>query len=197
MRNARFSDIDLQEIMVAWVSRGVDKYNYDPREVVCSWVSNNLDEGLNLRKFIPLGYPREVEDEVGYDTTLMLVSTVYGAVGALVAVLAGAATYTYRTKKQIKYAQAFFLYLFAIGLFFVCLGGVMYSLVPSAGSCAARWWFVMIGFTFSLVPLLIKIAAINKLMNDAKKMRRTNVSKESVYKIVAVFVLLVVVYLAV
>ena len=36
-RNLHLSDIDLTEMMVDWVNRGVDKWNYDPREAVCSW----------------------------------------------------------------------------------------------------------------------------------------------------------------
>ena len=37
VRNLHLSDIDLTEMMVDWVERGIDKWNYDPRESVCSW----------------------------------------------------------------------------------------------------------------------------------------------------------------
>ena len=184
-------------MMVHWAGRGVDKWGYDPREAVCSWVGNNFYDGLKLEKFLPLGYPRQVEDEAGYNSGVLYFCVAFGAIGAVVSVAVGGITYRFRDEKQIKFAQEMFLYLFSLGFFLICIGGLLYGLVPSAGTCAARWWFVVVGFTVALVPLLIKIAAINKLMNDAKKMRRTNVSKELVYKVSAVLVLLVVIYLSV
>ena len=197
VRSVQISDIDSQGIMVDWASRGVDKWGYDPREAACTWVANNLDSGVNLRRFIPKGYPRQVNKLARYKTGLHYFASVFGAVGAFIAVAAGALTYHFRLKKQIKYAQEFFLYLLSLGFFLVCIGSIIYPLFPSAGTCVAKWWFVVIGFTFALVPLLLKITAINKLMNDAKKMRRTKVSKEIVYKKVAVVVFLVVIYLSV
>lgn len=197
VRNIQLSDIDLSEMMLAWASRGVDKWNYDPRDAVCSWVANNYDDGINLKYFLPHGYPRVIEDEAGYKTGFTSFTIAFGVIGSLVAMAVGGATYCLRQEKQIKFAQEFFLYLFSLGFFLVGIGASVYGTVPSAGSCAARWWFVVIGFTFVFVPLLIKIAAINKLMNDAKKMRRTNVSKQLVYKIVACIVMCVVLYISV
>lgn len=163
VRNVQLSDIDLTEMMVHWATRGVDKWGYDPREAVCSWVANNLDGGLNLRHFLPPGYPREVVENSGYGSDLAYFSSWFGATGALVVAAAGGFAYRFRDEKPIKYAQAFFLYLYSLGFFLVCVGGIVWPLLPSKATCAARWWFVVVGFTFSLVPLLIKIAAINKV----------------------------------
>lgn len=196
-RNLHLSDIDLSEVMVDWVKRGVDQWNYDPRAAVCEWVAANYESGLSFKKFIPPGYPRVVQQEAGYNTALTIFCIVFGVLGSIVSGVAGGATYHYRNEKQIKFAQEFFLYLFSAGFFLVDIGASLYGAVPSTGSCVARFWFVVIGYTLVFVPLLIKISAINKLMNDSKKMRRTSVSKSQVYKIVGTIVLVVIIYLSV
>lgn len=160
-------------------------------------MANNFYDGLKLENLMPQGYPRKIQNESGYDTGLMHFSIALGCLGALVAAAVSAATYRFRNEKQIKFAQDVFLYLFSLGFFLVCIGGILYGTVPSKVTCVARWWFVVIGFTFAFVPLLIKVAAINKLMNDAKKMRRTRVTKEYVQKVVAAVVAVVVVYMIV
>jgi hypothetical protein len=196
-RNIHLSDIDLSEVMVDWVNRGVDKWNYDPRAAVCEWVAANYESGLTFKKFIPPGYPRVVHQEAGYSTAFTSFCIIFGVVGSIISAVAGGATYHFREKKQIKCAQSFFLYLFSTGFFLVEIGASLYGAVPSAGSCVARWWFVVTGYTLVFVPLLIKISAINKLMKDSMKCRKTNVSKAQVYKIVGAIVFVVMIYLSI
>ena len=197
VRNVRISDIDLSEMMRSWATRGVDKWNYDPRESVCAWVAKNFEDEVNLKSFLPQGYPRQISKEVGYGTDLTYFVIAFGVIGSLISLCVGGITYYYRERKPIKFAQEFFLYLFSLGFFFANIGASLYGTIPTAVTCASRWWLVSIGITFVFVPLLIKIGAINKLMNDSMKCRVTKVSKESVYKFVAAVILLVVVYLSI
>ena len=152
---------------------------------------------MRLKKFLPIGYPRVVTEEAGYNTGFMHFCIAFGVIGSIISVIVGGLTYLYRKEKQIRFAQEFFLYLFSLGLCLVGIGASLYGAVPSAGSCVARWWFTVIGFTLVFVPLLIKICAINKLMNDSKKCRVTKVSKEKVYKVVGALVLVVALYLSI
>ena len=197
VRNVQISDIDISEMMLSWATRGVDKWNYDPRESVCSWVAKNFEEGMKLKNFLPQGYPRQIVKEAGYGTGLTYFVIAFGVIGSLVSLGVGGATYYYRERKPIKFAQEFFLYLFALGFFFANIGASLYASVPTAATCTSRWWFVCVGITCVFVPLLIKIGAINKLMNDSMKCRVTKVSKERVYKIVAAVILLIIIYLSI
>lgn len=185
------TSVDLTEMMVHW------KTGVDPREAVCTWVANNYHDGLKLEHFVPPGYPRVVHQEAGYGTGFMNFAIAFAIIGSIFCLVVGIASYKFRDRKPIKFPQPVFLYLFSAGYFLFCIGAMCFAVVPTSGSCAARIWFYIIGITLSLVPMLIKIAAINKLMNDAKKMRRTNVSKEFVYKVVAAIVFVVMIYLSV
>ena len=195
--NIQLSDVDISQMMVSWVNRGVDKWNYDPRDAVCTWVARNYEDGMKLKNFLPPGYPRVIHQEAGYNTWLSYFCTVFGVVGSVLSVAVGACTYHFRGEKQIKFAQEQFMYLLSLGFFFVGVGASIYGAVPSTGSCVARIWFVTIGFTLVYVPLLMKIFAINKLMNDSKNCRVTKVSKEKVYKVSGAVVGIIVLYLTI
>ena len=193
--NIQLSDVDITQMMVDWVNRGVDKWNYDPRDAVCTWVAQNYEDGMKLKNFLPPGYPRVIHQEAGYNSRLTYFCIALGVVGSVLSVVAGCATYIFRGEKQIKFAQEQFMYLLSLGFFFVGVGASIYGAIPSIGSCVARMWFVIIGFTLVYVPLLMKIFAINKLMNDSKKCRVTKVSKEKVYRVSGAVVGITVLYL--
>lgn len=193
----QLSDIDISQMMIDWVNRGVDKWNYDPRDAVCTWVAKNYEDGMKLKNFLPPGYPRVIHQEAGYNTWLTYLSVVFGVVGIISSVAVGAGTYHFRGENQIRFAQEQFMYLCSLGFFFVGIGASVYGVVPSLGSCVARIWFVEIGFTLVFVPLLMKICAINKLMNDSKKCHATKVSKEQVYKVSVAIVGMMVLYLSI
>jgi len=195
-RNVRISDVDISEIMMEWTTRGIDKWNYDPREAVCSFVSKNYEDGLNLKQFIPLGYPRVVEEDSGYDSPFLSFSIALGALGVLLTLSAGIATYLSRKSRLMEYAQTEFLYLYSFGFFVVCWGAIVYSLMPTKASCATRLWLVTIGYAFALAPLLLKIMSINRMLSAARKFKRTKVSKSHVYYMLGGLLLVVVVYLS-
>jgi len=56
---------------------------------------------------------------------------------------------------------------------------------------------INLGYTLELVPLIVKVAAINKLMEAAKKMRRVVIQRKSLFAAVMVVCALVALFLAV
>jgi len=59
----------------------------------------------------------------------------------------------------------------------VALGSLLMALYPSSGTCIASVWLITVGYTLELVPLLVKVSAIIKLIQAAKKMKRVAVNK--------------------
>jgi hypothetical protein len=58
-------------------------------------------------------------------------------------------------------------------------------------------WFVNVGYTLELTPLIIKVAAINHMMTAAQTLRRTKVNRKTLYELVAGITFLMVIYLAI
>jgi len=58
-----------------------------------------------------------------------------------------------------------------------------------------REWLELIGYTLGNVPLVLKISAINKLMQNAKKMKRTKITQSTLLLRVGAIVSLCCVYL--
>lgn len=151
------------------------------RDATCDWVVDNLDY---LRDFVPRTYPRTLE--AGASRSSRAVSIVASLVGvaALMAVLAtGAAVWHNRKDRVIKYAQVDFLFFLVFGLFFVSMGAILLSVAPTNGVCIASVWMVNFGYTLELAPLIVKIGALNQLMNASMHMRRIHVPRKSLFGI--------------
>lgn len=67
---------------------------------------------------------------------------------------------------SIQFAQLDFLSVLLAGAFLVSIGSLLLSLPAADASCLASVWFVYIGCTLMLVPLIIKVAAINHLQQQ-------------------------------
>jgi len=103
----------------------------------------------------------------------------------------------YRKKKVMVYAQPVFLFLLLLGLLFVCIGAILYAATPSHGTCIAREWFVLLGSSLELVPLIVKVAAINVIFQSAVKFKRVKLEHKNLYMTVGAIIGLVVIYLLV
>ena len=106
-------------------------------------------------------------------------------------------TYYIRKKKVIIYAQPDFIALIFAGLLLVAGGAVLYSTEPSPETCVVREWLVAFGFSLELTPLIVKIAAINNLMQQAKKMKHAKLSRKRLFGIVGGVMCFIVIYLSV
>lgn len=84
------------------------------------------------------------------------------------------------------------------GLFLVAVGAILNSLAPTKAICVCREWFVAVGYSLELIPLMVKVAAINRLITQSRTtMRRIEVKRSRLYQIVGGFILVVCIYLSI
>jgi hypothetical protein len=164
-----------------------------PREAVCNWAIENLD--TVLEKLIPPTYPRVTRDE-GH-SSFGVAAMVVGGVAVLVVVVTSYFVYQKRTSPSIQYAQVDFLGVLLVGSFLVAIGSILFSAPASNVSCIASIWFVFLGYNIELLPLILKVATINRLMSAARDLRRVIVKRTSLYKTLASISLCLAIYLAI
>ena len=138
-----------------------------PREAICEWVVENRDF---LESFVPRTYPRALQEEPG--GVFLYVSLALGCLAVAVVLATGAALYYNRHRRSVRLAQSTFLWILLSGAFAVAVGAVVIAAPPTDASCIAQAWLINLGYTLLLVPLIIKVGAINQLMIASKKMRR-------------------------
>ena len=187
----KISTYQIGKLFDIWLAKGADKWNYDPREATCEWVVGNFEF---ITESIPPGYPRIIQEKETNDWLF------YGClvlnIAALLASL-GAAVMTVRQRKRrvMQYAQIEFLFLLLVGLMLVSVAAFIETFPATRNSCAALIWLADVGYTLELVPLIVKVAAINQLMQAAQRMRRVVLNRQRLFGIVFGLTLLNVVYL--
>ena len=166
---------ELKSIMSSWVRRDIDKYGFDLRLATCEWVAENLEH--IVESLIPESHPRAfVTTKSSVLTTVAIAIggiSVFTSFGTMVGIV-------YKYKKGIlpRSAQFEFLFLLGSGLFLVAIGGLLFGVDPSAGTCTTSVWMINVGYTLQLVPTLIRVGAILKIIQQSKKMRVVKVSKK-------------------
>jgi hypothetical protein len=168
------------------------KYS-DPRHAVCAWAVDNreLIEGL-----LPPGYPRQIQ-EASPKYSLYFAALSMGCLACLVVSGTAVSVYRNRQNRIIKSAQVEFLALLLLGLFFVAVGSIVLAVPVTTGSCISAIWMLLVGYTIELVPLLVKISAINLLVNAARGHRRVVLQQRHLFTTVAAISVCVGVYLVV
>jgi len=193
LKSFRMSDLQLEEMYRRWYKKNKDRWNYDHREALCEWIGENLGE---LQVFLPPTYPRSFRTNE-YDTPYLVVAKVMSIIAAMIVLGTLSLVYYYRNKRSIVFAQRTFLYMILLGLFLVSIGSFLKSLPPSTATCMTKEWFVMVGYSLILVPLNVKISAINALVHSATSFRRAKITRRTLYKRVAIIIGIVIVYLTV
>ncbi|CAB9515293.1 Metabotropic glutamate receptor 1 [Seminavis robusta] len=168
------------------------QFKGDARQAVCQWAVENVDF---LQSFTPQTYPRVLEGGEGSLGYWTLISVSFGSLALLLVLLTVYAVHRYQGKRSIRIAQIEFLYLLLAGLVLVATGSVVIGIPPSNGSCVLSIFLINLGYALELVPLIIKIAGINRIMSAARHMRRVRLEKTDLYKSVVVIVLLVLAFL--
>jgi hypothetical protein len=181
------NEIQLGELFDLWKSEPT------PRDAVCKWAVDNMD--LVLRRMIPPTYPRVTREEP--HSAFGLVSTIVASSATVVVLLTAFFVYRKRTEPSIRYAQVDFLGILLFGSFLVGIGSILLSTAASDGTCLASMFAVNIGYTLELVPLILKVAAINRLMIASRELRRVTIQKDVLHKSVIIICLVVIAYLAV
>lgn len=191
IKNMRVSDISMDAMMRRWISRKVDKYGFDPREAVCSWAAENVDI---LSSAIPRGYPRVVQENEWY-APVMYAGATLSAIMLLATLLVASLVYKHREKRSVKVAQLDFLAIILSGILALAVGAVVYILPPSPATCISKQWLLTLGYTLSITPLLVKVAAINKIMQGAKRLKRIKLTRRQLLRQVASVVIGVTLFL--
>ncbi|KAL3917281.1 MAG: hypothetical protein SGILL_004790, partial [Bacillariaceae sp.] len=168
----------------------LDKFGYDPRQAVCSWVQENLED--LQRQLIPRSYPRDIQIE---ETSMVSkVAIAFGFLAVTATLVTTAFTVKLRKNKSFVYAQIEFVFLLLFGLLQVSIAGVVSAFPPTDGLCIATSWLVNVGYTFELVPLVVKIAAIYSLSQAAARMKRIKLSRSFLFGVMGGILLIVLVY---
>ena len=76
----------------------------------------------------------------------------------------------------MKYAQVDVLAWYINGRTAATIGALVVAINVSNVSCLVKEWGIMLGITMELVPLLIKVSAINNLTAQAMRFRRAQVN---------------------
>ena len=181
-----------------------------PRDAVCRWAVENLD---TLRTFVPRTYPRAIHSSVSAmnstingsssttltsdDKVLTIITIAFGCIATVLVLFMWYMVHKNKELRSIKFAQIEFLYLLLTGLLLVAIGSILVALYPSNATCVTIIWFINFGYTLEFVPLIVKVAAVNKLIGSARRFRRVVLSRRSLFTTVfaisaAVFIYLVV-----
>ena len=98
---------------------------------------------------------------------------------------------------MIRYAQVEFLWILLFKALTLALGAIVAALPPTDASCVAEVWLVNCGYTLILVPLIIKVAAINRLNHASKRMLRVTLNRIWLMGATALVCFSIVVFLAI
>ena len=79
----------------------------------------------------------------------------------------------------------------------VASGALISSLQPTTISCVCGIWFVLIGYSLELIPLLVKVAAVNRLVQKSQRMIRVRVKRSRLYQMIGVSIGVIMLYLAI
>ena len=189
----RINVLELEDIFDRWYAIDPDRSSYAAREAVCSWVGDNLEL---LKSYIPDTFPRSIRVRT-YEQPAVKGAMGLSIVAAILVIAMAALVFHYRKEKVMIYAQPVFMGMLLLGLLLVSVGAFLKTLPPSYGLCMLEPWFVMLGQSLMIFPLIVKVTAINSLFEHASRMRRIKISTKKLYLSVGVCIGLVAIFLAV
>jgi 7 transmembrane sweet-taste receptor of 3 GCPR len=154
-----------------------------------------------ISSFVPRSHPRVLTNHSisnGFNNTALNSATLAFACIALTGVLmCGVGTYAQRKKRAIQRAQLEFLSLLILGLAMMGIAAILLTMQSTDGICTATLWMWSVGYTLEMVPLIVKIAAINRLMQAARAMRRIKLSRKTLFGVVFGLVAINVIFLVI
>lgn len=192
IQNFNMDQLEINEMLGHFVAKG--RNGYAAREAVCSWVANNTDY---LKSLMPPNHPKVFRSREDYDQTVTIAAYILGFITLAYIVICSAISYKKRKAAVFVYSQVHFIFVMIFGLFLVAIGAILNGIEPNSTICMARIWLVGLGYTFELVPLIIKVTALNHLMKASKKMRRVNIKRGQLYTSLMVLSGIVALYLIV
>lgn len=184
IQDFRTSDLVLDYLLKEWYLQNNDRFGYDPRNVVCRWVADNIED---LKRVVPRGYPRRVlPQDDKYDSPAFRAARWLAVAVGVASLLSLALVVAWRKRRVIRYAQPDFLYLVLLGFLLLSASALLYTLEPQSTTCILRPWFGLLGSSLELLPLIVKVQAILKALNQANNFRRVKIQR--IHLLGAVFV---------
>lgn len=104
-------------------------------------------------------------------------------------------TYRQRSRRAFQFAQVEFVFLLLMGMLLCSAAAILTAVRPTDVICITSTWMINLGYTLELVPLVVKIAAINRLMQAARRMKRIKLNRVFLLGVVAALFGLVCMYL--
>ena len=86
-------------------------------------------------------------------------------------------------------------YYCSVGLLLVSIAAVISAVSDTDAKCVSIAWLINVGYTLELVPLIIKVFAINHLMQAAKHFRRVELKRTSLFGAVLLLTIVTVVFM--
>ena len=190
----QLSALELGEIFDTWLKHeSIAGSAFTLRHATCSWMVDHWDK---VQSWIPRDYPRVTQKAKDtLDDPLGLTSVVLAWIAALAVIMTIVCIYLQRKRPVIRHAQIGFLWIILAGLFLVAAGNLISVAPPSNLTCATSTWLINLGYTLEVVPLIVKVAAIQRMVHAAKKARRIVVDMNHLYAAVAAISSLVVIFL--
>jgi len=179
------SEFRMDDIYLLWLNTS------DPRRAICEYISDHLDY---VQPFVPRSYPRTLREDSANDVLLYL-SIMLGGIAAILVSGTAWLVHLRRDRNAIKFAQIDFLFLLLAGSITVSLGAIVMGIPATDASCIAEVWLINLGYTVELVPLIIKVAAVNKIVQASQRMKRVVLKRSALFRAVIVISVLVVLFL--
>eukprot|EP00980_Cylindrotheca_fusiformis_P013491 scaffold3448_cov92-Cylindrotheca_fusiformis.AAC.1 len=192
IRSFNMDELEVSHLLRDFVQSG--RTGYAAREVVCKWVANNTD---HLYSFVPPSYPRTLRAQNNRAELPFFTALGWGIFAVLYVLVVAFEMHKRRNKKVFVYAQVQFIYAVLFGFLLVAIGSILYVVQPNRSVCLSQFWLVTLGFTMGMVPLIIKVDALNQLMRASRHMRRVVIKPAALYAKIAALLLLVTIYLIV
>jgi 7 transmembrane sweet-taste receptor of 3 GCPR/C2 domain len=194
IKNLRVSELETSRLFTKWLSYDIDRYGNDARESVCSWIVDNLQA---LQWSVPDGYPRTLSERSQYHEWWMILAQLCAVYQGFAAIIGMVLCYFYRESKVMVFAQVEFILLILFGFLCISVGAALRAVEPTQNTCISLTWFLLFGYTVELVPVLVKTAAINKLVQSAKRQKRVNINRFGLLRKVALCCFTVMAFLTV
>lgn len=186
LQEFRISTLQIGDIFQRWYARDTDRYRFDPRDGVCHWVVDNFDL---VQNFVPETYPRVFKVESA-DSALFLVALILACTATTLAVGSIILVFAQRKTRNIYYAQTESLYPLLVGLLAMAVGAILLTVTPSDGICVSILWLTHLGFVVHVIPVAMRIYAINKLLGTGQITKRVRVKRSKLSRFLFLGVIL-------
>ena len=188
LREFQVTSYQIGEVFDRYFDLKIDPDNYDLRQATCDWFVENFDVMVG---FIPEGFPRTIqsddENNSGFSSftnqePIFYAAVSFASVAIFVVLMACIATVFDRNQRAIRLAPIEFLMAMLLGLLMVSVGSVLIAIPnPTNAICISSTWIVNVGYTFEVVPIIVKMTAIFQMIRAAERMQHVEVSKKSLF----------------